>query len=86
LRVGAVRIDRAVAETFWRRLRRRDWRPRWRREKLSESEQQTALQQCALQTERARYEAERAERRYREVDRKIVWWGPATLESEWESD
>jgi predicted DNA-binding transcriptional regulator AlpA/uncharacterized protein YndB with AHSA1/START domain len=50
---------------------------------LSESEQQTALKQWRLQTERARYEAERAERRYREVEpeNRLV---ARTLESEWE--
>jgi len=52
-------------------------------EKLSESEQQTALKQWRLQTERARYEAERAERRYREVEpeNRLV---ARTLETEWE--
>jgi len=52
-------------------------------EKLSASEQQTALKQWRLQVEHAHYEAERAERRYREVEpeNRLV---ARTLESEWE--
>jgi uncharacterized protein YndB with AHSA1/START domain len=52
-------------------------------EKSSQAEQQTALQQWRLQVERARYEAERAERRYRQVEpeNRLV---ARTLELEWE--
>ncbi len=83
LRVGAVRIDRAVAETFLAAIAPAGLEAALEAEKLSESEQQTALQQWRLQTERARYEAERAERRYREVEpeNRLV---ARTLESEWE--
>ena len=83
LRVGAVRIDRAVAETFLAAIAPAGLEAALEAEKLSESEQQTALKQWRLQTERARYEAERAERRYREVEpeNRLV---ARTLESEWE--
>jgi len=85
LRVGAVRIDRAVVETFLAAIEPAGLEAALEAEKLSESEQQTALQQWRLQTERARYEAERAERRYREVEteNRLV---ARTLESEWKSD
>jgi excisionase family DNA binding protein len=51
---------------------------------LGESEHQTALKQFRLQVERARYEAERAERRYRTVEpeNRLV---ARTLETEWEN-
>ena len=83
LRVGAVRIDRAVAETFLAAIEPAGLEAALEAEKLSESEQQTALKQWRLQTERARYEAERAERRYREVEpeNRLV---ARTLEAEWE--
>lgn len=83
MRVGAVRIDRAVAETFLAAIEPAGLEAALEAEKLSESEQQTALKQRRLQTERARYEAERAERRYREVEpeNRLV---ARTLESEWE--
>jgi uncharacterized protein YndB with AHSA1/START domain len=83
LRVGAVRIDRAVTETFLAAIEPAGLEAALEAEKLSESEQQTALKQWRLQTERARYEAERAERRYREVEpeNRLV---ARTMESEWE--
>jgi len=83
VRVGAVRIDRAVVETFLAAIDPAGLEAALEAEKLSESEQQTALKQWRLQTERARYEAERAERRYREVEpeNRLV---ARTLESEWE--
>ena len=48
-----------------------------------EQQDQAALQQFRLQVERARYEAERAERRYRAVEpeNRLV---ARTLETEWE--
>jgi len=83
LRVGAVRIDRAVTETFLDAIGPAGLEAALEAEKLSEAEQQIALKQWRLQTERARYEAERAERRYREVEpeNRLV---ARTLESEWE--
>jgi DNA invertase Pin-like site-specific DNA recombinase/predicted DNA-binding transcriptional regulator AlpA len=83
LRVGAIRIDRAVTETFLTAICPAGLEAALEAEKLSQTEQQTALKQWRLQTERARYEAERAERRYREVEpeNRLV---ARTLESEWE--
>jgi predicted DNA-binding transcriptional regulator AlpA len=78
-----MRIDRAVTETFLAAICPAGLEAALEAEKLSESEQQTAFKQWRLQTERARYEAERAERRYREVEpeNRLV---ARTLESEWE--
>ena len=83
LRVGALRIDRAVAETFLSAVSPAGLAAALEAQKLSESEEQTALKQWRLQAERARYEAERAERRYREVEpeNRLV---ARTLEAEWE--
>lgn len=83
LRVGAVRIDHAVTETFLAAICPAGLEAALEAEKLSQSEQQTALKQWRLQVERARYEAERAERRYREVEpeNRLV---ARTLEAEWE--
>ena len=83
LRVGAVRIDRAVAETFLAAMAPAGLEAALEAEKSSQAEQQTALQQWRLQVERARYEAERAERRYRQVEpeNRLV---ARTLELEWE--
>jgi hypothetical protein len=51
---------------------------------LGEAQDQAALKQFRLQAERARYEAERAERRYRSVEpeNRLV---ARTLETEWEN-
>jgi DNA invertase Pin-like site-specific DNA recombinase len=83
LRLGARRIDRAVTEIFLAAICPAGLEAALEAQKSSESEQQTALQQWRLQTERARYEAERAERRYREVEpeNRLV---ARTLEAEWE--
>ena len=83
LRVGAIRIDRAVTESFLTAICPAGLEAALEAQKLSETEQQSALKQWRLQTERARYEAQRAERRYREVEpeNRLV---ARTLESEWE--
>jgi hypothetical protein len=83
LRVGAIRLDRAVAETFLSAIGPAGLEAALEAEKLSESEQQTALKQWRLQVEHAHYEAERAERRYRQVEpeNRLV---ARTLETEWE--
>jgi len=83
LRVGAIRVDRAVAETFLSAICPAGLQAALEAQKLTDSEQQTALKQWRLQVEHARYEAERAERRYREVEpeNRLV---ARTLESEWE--
>ncbi len=83
MRVGAGRIDHAVAETFLAAIGPAGLEAALEAEKLSQSEQHTALKQWQLQFEHARYEAERAERRYREVEpeNRLV---ARTLEAEWE--
>jgi len=83
LRVGAVRIDQAVVETFLAAIGPAGLEAALETEKASQSEQQTELKQWRLQVERARYEAQRAERRYREVEpeNRLV---ARTLEAEWE--
>lgn len=83
MRVGAVRIDRAVSETFLAAIGPAGLEAALEAEKLSQAEQHTALKQWRLQLEHARYEAERAERRYREVEpeNRLV---ARTLEAEWE--
>jgi DNA invertase Pin-like site-specific DNA recombinase len=83
LRVGAVRIDRAVVEVFLAAIGPAAMEAALEAERLSQSEQHTALKQWRLQVEHARYEAERAERRYRAVEpeNRLV---ARTLESEWE--
>jgi DNA invertase Pin-like site-specific DNA recombinase len=83
MRVGALRIDRAVSETFLAAICPAGLEAALEAQKLSESEQQTALKQWRLQVEHVRYEAERAERRYREVEpeNRLV---ARTLETEWE--
>jgi predicted DNA-binding transcriptional regulator AlpA len=83
MRVGAVRIDHAVVETFLAAIAPAGLEAALEAEKTSQSEQQTALKQWRLQVEHARYEAQRAERRYREVEpeNRLV---ARTLEAEWE--
>lgn len=83
MRVGAMRIDRAVAETFLDTVSLVGLEAALQAEQSIHSEQDAALKQWRLQLERARYEAERAERRYREVEpeNRLV---ARTLETEWE--
>lgn len=84
LRVGGVRVDRAVVETFLAAIAPAGLEAAITAQSLGESEHQTALKQFRLQVERARYEAERAERRYRTVEpeNRLV---ARTLETEWEN-
>jgi DNA invertase Pin-like site-specific DNA recombinase/uncharacterized protein YndB with AHSA1/START domain len=83
MRLGAVRIDRAVAEAFLGAIAPAGLEAALEAEKTNQGEQDAALKQWQLQIERARYEAERAERRYREVEpeNRLV---ARTLETEWE--
>jgi DNA invertase Pin-like site-specific DNA recombinase/predicted DNA-binding transcriptional regulator AlpA len=83
MRVGAGRIDRAVTETFLAAIEPAGLEAALEAEKLSQSEERTALRQWQLQLEHARYEAQRAERRYQEVEpeNRLV---ARTLEAEWE--
>jgi DNA invertase Pin-like site-specific DNA recombinase/uncharacterized protein YndB with AHSA1/START domain len=83
LRVGALQIDQAVAQCFLSALSPAGLEACLEAEKRADSDEQSALRQWRLQVERARYEAERAERRYREVEpeNRLV---ARTLETDWE--
>jgi len=84
LRVGGVRVDRAVVESFLEAMAPAGLEAAIAAQSLGEAQDQHALKQFSLQAERARYEAERAERRYRAVEpeNRLV---ARTLETEWEN-
>lgn len=84
LRVGGVRVDRAVVETFLEAISPAGLEAAIVAQNVGEAQDQSALQQYRLQVERARYEAERAERRFRNVEpeNRLV---ARTLETEWEN-
>ena len=84
LRVGGLRVDRAVVETFLEAISPAGLEAAITAQSLGEAQEQAALKQFRLQVERARYEAERAERRYRSVEpeNRLV---ARTLETEWEN-
>jgi DNA invertase Pin-like site-specific DNA recombinase len=84
LRVGGRRLDQAVVETFLAAIAPAGLEAAITAQSLGESAHQTALKQFRLQVERARYETERAERRYRTVEpeNRLV---ARTLETEWEN-
>ena len=83
LRVGGVRVDQAVVETFLEAISPAGLEAAILAQSLGEAQDQSALKQFRLQAERARYEAERAERRYRTVEpeNRLV---ARTLETDWE--
>jgi DNA invertase Pin-like site-specific DNA recombinase len=83
LRLGGVRVDQAVTETFLDAISPSGAEAALAALSLGEAEHDAALKQFRLQVERARYETERAERRYRSVEpeNRLV---ARTLESEWE--
>jgi DNA invertase Pin-like site-specific DNA recombinase len=83
MRVGGVRVDRAVVETFLDAISPAGLQAAIAAQDLGEAQDQAALKQFRLQVERARYEAERAERRYRSVEpeNRLV---ARTLEIDWE--
>jgi DNA invertase Pin-like site-specific DNA recombinase len=84
LRVGGIRVDQAVTEAFLEAISPAGAEAAILAQSLGDAEHQTALKQFRLQVERARYETERAERRYRSVEpeNRLV---ARTLEAEWES-
>jgi len=84
LRVGGVRVDRAVVESFLEAIGPAGLEAAIAAQSLGEAQDQSALKQCRLQVERARYEVERAERRFRNVEpeNRLV---ARTLETEWEN-
>ncbi len=83
LRVGGIQIDEAVARAFLDAVAPAGVEAALLAEEQFQADEETALKQWRLQVERARYEAERAERRYRTVEpeNRLV---ARTLEAEWE--
>lgn len=83
LRVSGARIDQTVSEAFLEAVTPAGIQAALEAESLLESEQESALRQWRLQVERALYEVQRAERRYRSVEpeNRLV---ARTLETQWE--
>jgi len=83
LRVGGVRMDKAVAELFLNTITPVGMEASLQAEQQFEAEYQTMVQQLQRQVEKAEYEAQRAERRYHSVEpeNRLV---ARTLEAEWE--
>jgi DNA invertase Pin-like site-specific DNA recombinase len=81
--IGGVQIDRAVAEAFLAALTPAGLDAALAAAEALESNYDASLEQWRLEVERGRYEAERAERRYRaaEPENRLVTRG---LETEWE--
>jgi DNA invertase Pin-like site-specific DNA recombinase len=84
LNVGGVQIDAAVAEAFLAALAPAGLAASLQAIEQLEADHETTLMQFRRDVERARYGAQRAERRYRAVDpeNRLVARG---LEAEWES-
>jgi predicted DNA-binding transcriptional regulator AlpA len=83
LNVGGVQIDQAVADAFLKALTPAALEATQLAIQQLEANHDAALSQWRLAVERARYQAERAERRYRAVEpeNRLVARG---LETEWE--
>jgi DNA invertase Pin-like site-specific DNA recombinase len=83
VRVGGVRIDEAVAGALLAALTPAGVKAALQAAEALEQDHDAALAQWRLQVERARYDAERAERRYRQVEpeHRLVARG---LERDWE--
>jgi DNA invertase Pin-like site-specific DNA recombinase len=83
LNIGGVQIDQAVADALLEALKPAAFEATLEATRQLESNHDTALAQWRLAVERAGYEAQRAERRYRAVDpeNRLVARG---LEAEWE--
>jgi excisionase family DNA binding protein len=83
LRVGGARLDAAVATAFLEALAPAGLQAALQAQELLESEHDSALAQWRLQVEQARYQAQRAERRYHSVEpeNRLV---ARTLEADWE--
>jgi DNA invertase Pin-like site-specific DNA recombinase/uncharacterized protein YndB with AHSA1/START domain len=83
LRVGGARIDDAVVRCFLEAITPAGMEAALRAEQDIQAEHAAEVAQWRLQAERAAYEAERAERRYRTVEpeNRLV---ARTLEAEWE--
>jgi DNA invertase Pin-like site-specific DNA recombinase len=83
LRVGGAQIDEAVAEALLGALTPAGVKAALIAAESLETDHSAALEQWQLQVERARYDAQRAERRYRQVEpeHRLVARG---LERDWE--
>lgn len=83
LRVGGVRIDEAVVRAFLETITPAGAEAALLAERDIEAGHEAQMAQWRLQVERAAYEAQRAERRYRTVEpeNRLV---ARTLEAEWE--
>ena len=83
VRVGGTRIEEAVAAALIQALTPAGVKAALRAAEALEADHDAALAQWHLQIERARYEAQRAERRYRQVEpeHRLVARG---LERDWE--
>jgi DNA invertase Pin-like site-specific DNA recombinase len=84
LRIGGVRIDRAVAQAFLEAVTPAGIEAAFEAERALEADRDAAVAQWRLQVERAQYETQRAERRYRSVEpeNRLV---ARNLEAEWET-
>ena len=84
MRVGGVQIDQAVARALLAALTPAGVKAAVQAAEALEQDHDAALKQWRLQVERARYAAERAERRYRQVEpeHRLVARG---LERDWET-
>lgn len=82
--IGGRQIDQAVANAFLKALAPAGLQAAVAATEQLESDEDAAVAQFRLQVERARYETQRAERRYRAVDpeNRLVARG---LEAEWEN-
>ena len=83
LNVGGVQIDQAVTQVFLEALEPIGLQAALEAAERLEADHDAALEQWRIAAERARYEADRAQRRYRaaEPENRLVTRG---LESEWE--
>jgi DNA invertase Pin-like site-specific DNA recombinase len=83
LRVGGARMDQAVVQFFLAAITPAGMEAALQAEQEIEAGHQAEIDQWRLQAERAAYEAQRAERRYRTVEpeNRLV---ARTLEAEWE--
>lgn len=83
LNVGGLQIDEAVTQAFLEALEPAGLQAALRAAQQREADHDAALAQWRLAVERARYEADKAERRYRAVEpeNRLVARG---LETEWE--
>jgi len=83
MRVGGVQIDQAVCRAFLDTVAPAGIEAAILAEKDFEADQQLSLKKWRLQVERAQYEVQRAERRYRAVEpeNRLV---ARTLEADWE--